>query len=218
LSHGDETNRNNIHSLPDAVVAAGSKNVIAKNEPVLSAGRLQLRFAFRNDRFAHEIWAADGDDWRPVMSSVEGTPEQSWPPSAPLQTLHVEARSEGPIALLVGMAGKCHWSASVELHAQRHQVRFELAARVRPPGSPWLGSTYQLAEGYRAVPVHGDRIELSASGGMHPGIAVQAAESGTLVELSNQDSVLIAAREILVADTAATIRWSYRLELSSPRP
>lgn len=193
-----------------------TNNVIAKNEPVLSAGCLQVRFAFCDDRFAHEIWAADGDDWRPLMSSVEGTPEQSWPPSAPLQTLHVETRPEGPIALLVGMAGKCHWSASVELDAERHQVRFELAARVRPPGSPWLGSTYQLAQGYRAVPVHGDRLELSASGAAHPGIAIQSAESGTLVELSSQGGVLIAAREILVADAPATIRWSYRVELSSP--
>lgn len=190
--------------------------MIAKNEPVLSAGRLQVRFAFCEDRFGHEVWAAEGEEWRPVMSSVEGTPEQSWPASAPLQTLHVETRPEGPIALLVGMAGKCHWSASVELDVARHQVRFELAARVRPPGSPWLGSTYQLAEGYRARPVEGGRLVVSASSHALSGIAIQAAEPDTLVELSSDGGVLVAAREILVADAAATIRWSYRVELSSP--
>src|SRR5690606_21760607 len=118
-------------------------------------------FAFCEDRFAHEIWVADGDDWYPVLLSVEGTPEQSWPASAPLQTLHVETRSEGPLALLVGMAGKCHWSASAQLHTARHQVGFELAARVRPPGSPWLGSTYQVAQGYRALAPHGNRLAVS---------------------------------------------------------
>lgn len=188
--------------------------MIAKNEPVLSAGRLQVRFAFREDRFAHEIWVADGDDWRPVLLSVEGTPEQSWPASAPLQTLHVETRSEGPLALLVGMAGKCHWSASVELNSARQRVCFELAARVRPPGSPWLGSTYELAEGYRALAPHGNYVELASHKPERPAISIQAAEPDTLVELSSDGGVLIAAREILVADAAATIRWSFRVELA----
>ena len=44
-----------------------------------------------------------------LLTSVEGTAHNRWPPSPPLQSLAIEERGEQTVALAVGMAGGAHW-------------------------------------------------------------------------------------------------------------
>ncbi|MBI3836572.1 MAG: hypothetical protein HY288_01385 [Planctomycetia bacterium] len=78
---------------------------------LLEGGGLGVRFAFRDDRYAHEISLTDGSRWIPILMSVEGSPLDDWPASPPLQSLHLDSRpGNRQLALLVGMAGHSHWS------------------------------------------------------------------------------------------------------------
>ena len=112
---------------------------------MLAAGRLQIEFFRQGDRYAHRISLA-GDD-RPVelLVSVEGGghvdgpnpnrpdcdyADDAWPASPPFQELRIEPRSDGrQVALLVGMAGRSHWSASVEADPQLGRFTFDVACR-----------------------------------------------------------------------------------------
>jgi hypothetical protein len=142
---------------------AGSPDGAAsRGDAVLEADGMRVVFFRRGDRYAHrvEVSKAGQGSWLPVWESLEGTPDDDWPPSPPLQHLHVEKRAEGPVALLVGMAGRTHWSAAVEVVRESglpivpRVVRFDIAARVHalsggPGGSTsgdvpqWLGSAYR---------------------------------------------------------------------------
>ncbi len=103
-----------------------------------------MRFFWQQDRYAHEISVRSDAIWLPVLLSVEGTPSDNWPASPPFQSLHIEQRDDGrTLALLVGMAGKSHWSASVEIDTVSQTVVFDVACRVRDCHAAWLGSTYQ---------------------------------------------------------------------------
>ena len=70
--------------------------------PPITIGRLSLCFVWREDRFAHRVSWGDpsGGAARLLIESVEGAPDDPWPPSPPLQEFHVEARSEGRLVAL----------------------------------------------------------------------------------------------------------------------
>ena len=111
---------------------------------------LRIAFAPCGDRMVHSIALVerigDADRITPLCSSVEGTANETWPASSPLQSLSIEQRATGDVALLVGMAGRSHWSASFETFAGLSKLRIEHACRVG--GEPtWLGSGYQLPTG-----------------------------------------------------------------------
>lgn len=116
----------------------------AAEEQVLELAAWRVVFERRGDRFAHLLARRTAGQWTPLLASVEGDPDQPWPPSPPLQELHFESRSDGRrLALAVGMAGKGHWSLSIELDPDQDECRFEAACRT-PVKPYWLGSSYQL--------------------------------------------------------------------------
>src|SRR6185295_18953513 len=95
----------------------------------LRRGLLAVNFEKRLDRYAHRIALVCDSETTPLAESVEGWPEDDWPPSPALQQLQMEDRprqsphphplpkGEGEdhaVALLVGMAGHSHWSLGVE--------------------------------------------------------------------------------------------------------
>lgn len=142
------------------------------------------------------------------MSSVEGSADDSWPASPPLQDLHIEQRGDGQrVALLVGRAGGSHWSMSVEADNAAERLTFDIACRLRATPR-WLGSTYQVA-----VPVHmlGDRLSIA---------------SGAVLRLLDDEAVRHAPMQ--VADDVVrlgpagwsnsapmppcTIRWRYMIQ------
>jgi len=144
---------------------------------------LRVAFFKLGDRYAHAIGAVlPGEIVTPLLVSVEGTDQDLWPPSPPLQSLSIEQRPTGAVALLVGMAGRSHWSASVEANKNQGEVRFELACRLG-------GSGEQLKSTYRRV----------------PGADLKAVRltptSGSIVHVFDE--------EIILEPVAGSGRWSY---------
>src|SRR4051794_451322 len=71
------------------------------------------------DRYCHEISVVENvgtaeERVRSTMTSAEGDGGDGWPASPPLQSFLIEERPSCAVALLVGMAGQNHWSASIE--------------------------------------------------------------------------------------------------------
>ncbi len=109
---------------------------------VIEVGDLRVVFERRGDRFGHriEVRVAAGAPWRVACRSLEGEADDDWPPSPPFQQLHVERRPRGPVVLLVGMAGRTHWSGAVA-EVDDGGVQFDFAARSHETPLR-LGSSY----------------------------------------------------------------------------
>ncbi len=112
--------------------------------------------------------------------------------------MHIERQDAGrEVALLVGMAGKSHWSASVEIDASQPRVLFDVACRVRTGEPGPLLSSYREILPPPAVPL---AIEL----GHRFGPAVIEQDGETRVRIRAQ------------VDSEAcpqTVRWDYRVRL-----
>ena len=181
---------------------------------------LRVVFQRQADRWTHRIEIIDGAQSCCLLTSVEGTSDQPWPPSPPLQQLSIEELAPGSrVALLLGMAGKSHWSASVECDPVSLSLLFDVACRVQQPPQR-LGSCYHtevpLAEGSL------DRARFTTAG---------AAVTLQLLPLANPPSVALALPEnhievvfqdLTVARVPSTLRWKYRVtwleECASARP
>ena len=133
----------------------------------ISAGREKLVFDWLGDRFGHRMWLEEpGRRPGPLLDSVEGAPDELWPASPPLQEFHVETRGPGQlVALLVGRAGRSHWSLSVLCDAEREALWFEAACRIGQAPSRsgqlagWLGSRYRAGKDLHLVADNGRPIE-----------------------------------------------------------
>ncbi|MCC7083799.1 MAG: hypothetical protein IT427_02200 [Pirellulales bacterium] len=99
------------------------------SDVVLSCGRLRVVFLQRGDQVGHRIEVSVGGNWTGVLESVEGNTTDRWPSSPALQTLHIESRPAGQVALLVGMAGSSHWSVSIAAEVAEGRVIFDVACR-----------------------------------------------------------------------------------------
>jgi hypothetical protein len=109
-----------------------------------SGTSLRLEFIWLGDRYGQRISLIDAKGAaQQLLESIEGTPHDAWPPSPPLQSLTIETRPNGQhAALLLGMAGRCHWSASIETAEGKAALIFDIACRHgENPGH--LGSLYR---------------------------------------------------------------------------
>jgi hypothetical protein len=170
-------------------------DVKATGQQVLESGGLRVRFFWRDDRYAHEIAVQEDGRWRVALVSVEGSPLEDWPASGPFQSLHVERRDDSAVALLVGMAGKSHWSASCQIDPAAPRVTFDVACRVRTAEAGFLGSTYRACDDAHA------RATIEPVGELGPASVERA---GAIVRLAVAPSPDCEAR---------TIRWGYRVSV-----
>lgn len=110
----------------------------------LHGARLRVEFLWTNDRYRHVISVVDGNETAtPALESIEGTPADDWPASPPLQSLSMETLPDGRrVALLVGMSGRSHWSASIEPDSSQAGLICDIACRHATQPS-WLGSRYR---------------------------------------------------------------------------
>ncbi|HEY2761172.1 MAG TPA: hypothetical protein VGI75_10520 [Pirellulales bacterium] len=163
---------------------------------------MRLSFQKLGDRFQHQI-APASTGCTPILLSNEGTADDLWPASPVLQSLHIESRPGGiQAALLVGTAGRSHWSMSVETDPSKNRFVFDIACRIHD--SPdWLGSTYSAvnrpaeasAFNYlRLEPQIGDR-----------GI------SDCKIQINERAGVLQIAPPVSRQIGSQTIRWSYAI-------
>jgi hypothetical protein len=154
------------------IAGVGDHPIGEKPAAVLEAGGLRAVFTRRGDRFAHRIEVRDEESqaWVAALVSREGNDEDPWPPSPPFQQLHVEHRKEGDVVLLVGMAGRSHWSAAVDVCPERKTLRFDVAVRVQS-GDGALGSGYEIlnaAAAARIMPCPAVGIQSDKDFGFEP--------------------------------------------------
>ncbi|HEY2894185.1 MAG TPA: hypothetical protein VGJ16_08235, partial [Pirellulales bacterium] len=125
-------------------------------------------------------------------------PDDAWPSSPPFQSATYEQKPDGPVILLVGMAGKSHWSASVELDRADGHIRFDVACRAMAPPKDALGSRYRAVPGFAANDL---------------GLEVVAEPNSARVQTSaDQKSITIVCANSPSASTGKqTLRWSYAL-------
>jgi hypothetical protein len=177
---------------------------------------LRVNFHYQGDRFSHVV-SLIGCGERPILlfESVEGTAADSWPPSPPLQSLHVEALPDGRnAALLVGMAGRGHWSASVEALAGGAALDFDIACRTQEPRAK-LASTYRLAaaEGCTLFAA-ADRSWIEARQGESVVAITPSQDSAAAAKLAMLDATRFAIEP--AKEEGGTIRWKYRVEVLPP--
>ena len=162
---------------------------------------LRVRFTRLTDRYAHAIFAVEPSGQEHLLlESVEGTPNDDWPPSPPLQSLSIEELSIGRrAALLVGMAGRSHWSASIEPVPGKAALAFDIACRVAAPQSVALGSTYLQPR--------------SPDAALRSSIQMHGTDDSTACVIESQpELIFIKPGRILLS--GATARWQYRVALA----
>jgi hypothetical protein len=160
------------------------------SDVVLACSRLRVVFHQRSDRIGHRLEVFLNHEWVGVLESMEGSGDDDWPKSPALQTVHVEVRPAGNVALLVGMAGKSHWSASVAADETSGRVAFDVACRVaREP--MWLGSCYRQLGGMNLVQV-----------AVEPSVVDEVGEALTVQPQQAQLNAL-----------PRTVQWSYVVRL-----
>lgn len=169
----------------------------ATDRVAIASGDLQVVFVRSGDRFAHYLAHTAAHD-EILLASVEGTDDDAWPASPPWQELHVERRGELLVALLVGRAGRSHWSMSVE--PDDHGLLFDVACRTSGKVD-LLASTYRLVDAATPV-IAGKSIRFAAECELH-------VLTGT-IELSADLTARIVPPHH-EPSTSQTIRWKYRL-------
>ena len=170
----------------------------------LDAGRLRIVFSRTGDRYQHEVQTT-GQLSRALLVSLEGGADETWPASPPFQELHVEKRGEGKqVALLVGRAGRSHWSVSIEVDRWQEAMLFDVACRCS--GSiDWLGSTYRLPDAAAAVAREARVVSLPQD------CRLQVLDGEPHVSDVGQGGVLQIAAGWTVSPSPQTVRWRYRV-------
>ncbi len=182
-------------------------------EQLLEGGGLGVRFCPLGDRYAHEIVLAAAGDWTLLAASIEAPPEESWPPSPTLQSLDIaEPTESGPLALLVGMAGQSHWSASVAIDKAAGSVTFDVACRLRSGQRGRLASSYLLAE--KSVSRDARGAVLVGADGSRVRVDILEAMGPARLTI-DRDRLIIAPLAVDVLTTATTVRWGYRFRRES---
>ena len=179
--------------------------------------RLRIDFIRKTDRYQQLLWLIAGESEVCVLATVEGTGQQEWPPSPPLQHLHQHETPAGDLALLgVGMAGTSHWSLAVEASMDQPTFCCDVACRVRErPGN--LAVTWVLGENV-AVNSNTERsVELSTAIGPVR-ISVDEKDEfaadifvGQKVEHGSHQICL--SPQTTTAAPPTTFRWRYGIEL-----
>jgi len=153
-----------------------------------------LEFFWQQDRFAQRVVSQPEAEREILLRSQEGTPQQIWPPSPPSQSISVETQDGCQVALLVGMAGKSHWSASVmPVTESLSGWEFDIACLAKQPPQ-WLGSSYQFTDTTQTV------------------VQLEPIENCS-IEPGSSPRVLSLRCDVQTADTPRTLRWKYRLLL-----
>ncbi len=105
---------------------------------------LRVRFERVGDRYGHELELVRRQETQSLLASFEAGDNPAWPASPPLQQISMETNARGQVvAMLLGMAGKSHWSLSVEV--QDAALVFDVACRAAG-GTGQLGSQYRAAQ------------------------------------------------------------------------
>ncbi len=200
--------------MPTCVGASANRRatVSDQREHVLPGRAIRVRFFWLADRYAHAVEVARGGAWIEICGSIEGSADERWPASPALQSLHEDARADGRrVALLVGMAGKSHWSASIELDDSANALEFDVACRLATAEGAALGSSYRCDQLSSIVEPGRARWTIDEA----PPIVLEVADSEEPGQASlklDGQRLSIVPRTVLTAG-AQTVRWRYRVRI-----
>ncbi|MDZ4848213.1 MAG: hypothetical protein SGI77_02880 [Pirellulaceae bacterium] len=200
-----------------------------------SSGAFIARCYASGDRIGHCIWWLQDNGSEPVanaiplteslvhsagktpvliLASIEGNANQNWPESSPFQQIVCENVGAGgkPVLLAVGMAGKAHWSATIEGDSMTEAIAMDIACRTAAAPER-LGSLYHVPTIWKATIVSNNSVLLEHPDGM----------SATIDSIGNAPLHFDAAlRTLLIQPTidathhqrGQTYRWRYVLRRS----
>ncbi len=172
-----------------------------------------VQFINEADRLAHTIELVSGDRSLPLLRSCEGTDQQAFPPSPPLQQIAIQSLQQRHVALLIGMAGRSHWSVSVESDGTDRRLHFDIACRMAAGGEASLASTYQVLNA-PTIQQRGGEIQIDTGEArcllrtlaLEPGGAAPMALQGATIRICPTD-----------LPGGRTRRWCYEMRCF-PRP
>ena len=178
---------------------------------------ITLRAAFNwwVDRYGHAISVVHASGKiSTVLTSIEGDASEAWPASPPLQSISVEEVASGRnAALLVGMAGRSHWSASVEAIPGQAALVFDVACRIGTLPAK-LGSRYTIAEGQLVSGPGDKKREFVAVLLGSLGVRVYREQvPGCEAKLRLPESGELVIRPDVGETATSTVRWRYRVEV-----
>ncbi len=171
---------------------------------ILVSGGLSIVLSRTADRFCHEV-VLTTDEARVVLASLEGTDDQAWPASPPLQELHLQPSDKGANAMLVGRAGRSHWSASIELDRSQEAVSFDVACRASGPIER-LGSGYRSLVGPPVATAADERRTF-----LLPELQMDVLEGEAHVSKEGETHVLSIVPVWTTSSASQTVRWRYRI-------
>jgi hypothetical protein len=169
---------------------------------ILEAAGLRVSFHACGDRIAHTVGLTLANRVVPLMASVEGTEDEDWPPSPPLATIERPMTHGAPRAMLIGMAGRSHWSVSVALEEASRRLEFDVACRVASPPAR-LGCAYRTMLVPSEQPecaelaVDGERIHFTP---LSPNAAVRITPDGLAVAVEPPEGPF-----------PVTVRWKFEI-------
>ena len=196
-----------------------SIGVNRNREHQLEGERLGLQLLFSGDRYAHRICLRQAGGWIDILSSVEGTADDAWPPSPPFQALDLECTDDGrQLALLVGMACRSHWSASIELDSRHDLLRFEIACRTGERLCKLLTSRYRAAAEVLCTRVKKGKMLACMPSLRRWQLYVETCMEHSPADLKTDASgFAVVAKHLDLGNERRTIRWAYTIGIQATR-
>jgi len=165
------------------------------------------------DRYGHGIEYVAGPQASICLRSELGRDRDPWPASPPLQQCSLEPAAHGrQMGLAVGMAGKSHWSQSVETDPTALSLTFDVACRVHQPPL-WLGSSYRADYPLEALSASCVRLRVAA--GVDLIMTGEAPDGRYPVRMEVRGNRVSIVADLGTLDVPCTVRWRYRVALAA---
>lgn len=176
----------------------------------------RLEFCWQLDRWQHSLWQASSGGWQRCVTSLEGTPDQTWPDSPAFQNVYIERMSDTCSEVqLLGQAGKSHYSGAIRCDSRQQVIDFDMAVRIHAtPTAPFLLSTYQVVHPAGLSDLQRVWEFTTEALPAQPAIALDwstdAATSNPAASLRIPDLTDMRAEKL-----RATLRWKYQWRLKA---
>ncbi len=185
---------------------------------------LRVVFFRCKDRLAHRIVVVHGAATDILFQSREGNGGQAFPPSPALQQADFQPRAKMPaVGLLLGMAGRNHWSLSVQAYPIQRRLVFDVACACPYETNVQFETTYTLKTPYSLSCHSPDRqrrgleLEIDLPTGFQS-VYCGSMESGSDVTASMDQRNKYLMMSPTNASWPGTVRWQYEIQLLQTVP
>lgn len=185
---------------------------------------LRLTFEHVSDRWRHTVSVRHREEWLPILTSVEGTPDEHAPPSPALQDLRLEMIDDQTSEFqLMGQSGRHIYSAAVRFDGAADRIDFDLCLRTRQPSLPMdAHSIYRIGESVsqQSIDEVRERV-LVVAGGLRLAIAVvdiagNPPEQRCRVGIDYSDRTIRVGCGVVepLPPAGRRVRWRYQISLA----